>query len=152
MRSSTVFRSWIVAIAVVLVPAAALAAPPLDEVRRFAQVMSQSAASGNVDSIAALYAPTALLLPPDGSIVGGRDRIRAAYAANQTLGANKLDFGQVQVDGDESQATVVWTWTLTITPQGRPVARTSGRSMLYLKRMPEGWQIVLDMYQVVPGQ
>jgi uncharacterized protein (TIGR02246 family) len=142
---------WAIGLIVVVCSSVALAAPPTDEVRRFAQVMMQSAASGNVDAIAALYAPTALLLPPDGSIVARREGIRAAYAANQAQGVNKLEFSQVQVDGDDLQATVVWTWVLTITPQGKPITRTSGRSMLYLKHAPEGWQIVLDMFQVVPN-
>jgi ketosteroid isomerase-like protein len=131
--------------------APAVAAPPIEEVRRFAQVITDSTASGNVDAIAALYAPTALLLPPDGSIVARREGIRAAFAANQGLGPNRVEFGTVQVDGDDLQATVVWTWTLTITPAGKPAVKIAGRSMLYLKRVAEGWQIVLDMYQSRPA-
>jgi ketosteroid isomerase-like protein len=130
---------------------AALAAPPTDEVKRFAQVVTEGTASGNVDAIAALYAPTALLLPPDGSIVARREAIRGAFAANQAIGPNRIEFGTIQVDGDDLQAIAVWTWTLTITPAGRPPVKVAGRSMLYLKRAAEGWQIVLDMYQSRPA-
>lgn len=125
----------------------ARAEPPVDDVKAIAQAMSAAAASGDVDALAALYAPNALLLPPNGAVVSGREAIRAANAGNQAAGANTLEFGQLRVAGDERRATVIWTWTLTITPEGKPPVAASGRSMLYLERGESGWQILLDMFQ-----
>jgi uncharacterized protein (TIGR02246 family) len=125
----------------------AAAEPPIDDIRAIAQTVSAAAASGDVDALAALYAPNALLLPPNGAVVSGREAIRAANAGNQAAGANTLEFGQLRVAGDERRATVIWTWTLTITPEGKPPVAASGRSMVYLERGESGWQILLDMFQ-----
>jgi uncharacterized protein (TIGR02246 family) len=127
------------------------AEPPAEEVRRFVAVIAKGVATGDLNSIAALYAPTAILLAPNGAIIARQDGIRAAYAANQSLGPNQMEFGQIQVDGDDQQAVVVWVWTLTITPAGGPPIKTNGRSMIYMKHTPEGWRIFVDMYQVVPA-
>jgi uncharacterized protein (TIGR02246 family) len=123
------------------------AEPPIEDVRAIAQTMSAATGSGDADAIAALYAPNALVLPPNGAVVSGRDAIRATHVANQAAGASALEFGQLRVVGDEQQATAIWTWTLTITPEGKPPVAASGRSMLYLERGESGWQILLDMFQ-----
>jgi uncharacterized protein (TIGR02246 family) len=125
----------------------AVAQPVVDDIRAVARTMSAAAAGGDVDAIASLYSLNALLLPPNGAVVSGRDAIRAVFAGNQAAGSNSLTFDQLRVAGDERRATVIWTWTLAITPEGKPAVATSGRSMLYLERGESGWQILLDMFQ-----
>lgn len=114
------------------------AEPPVEEIRAIARTMSAAAASGDVDTIAGLYAPNALLLPPNGAVVAGRDSIRAANAGNQAAGANTLVFDQLRVSGDEQRATAIWTWTLTIAPEGRSPVAAQGRSMVYFERGDAG--------------
>lgn len=103
---------------------------------------------GDADAVAALYAPDALLMLPNGDIAMGRDAIRAVYAANQKSGANTITFDQAKVDGDFRSASLVWTWSLTISPQAGVPRHTRGRSLLYLKRTGTVWQIAADMFQV----
>jgi uncharacterized protein (TIGR02246 family) len=143
------FAAVVMAASVALMAAAATsrAAPPVEVVKQLAATMSASVASGDVDAYAALYAPDALLLPPNGTVISGRDNIRAVLAANQSMGANALAFGNYTVGGDENQAMLLWTWILTITPKDKPPIETRGRSLVDLRRLDGGWQIVTDMFQ-----
>jgi uncharacterized protein (TIGR02246 family) len=112
-------------------------------------LFSAAVNSGDVDAVAALYAPDAMLMLPTGETATGRAAIRAVYAANQKSGTNTMAFDQAKVDGDFRSASLVWTWTLTISPQAGMPQRTRGRSLLYLKRTGTTWQIAADMFQAV---
>lgn len=127
---------------------AARAEEPIEVARKIAATMSAAVASGDIDAYAGLYAADALLLPPNGAVIVGRDNIRTVLAANQRTGANKLEFGQFHVNGDESQATLLWTWILTITPPDKPPIQTRGRSVVDLRLLGDRWQIAVDMFQI----
>jgi uncharacterized protein (TIGR02246 family) len=107
---------------------------------------------GDVDAIATLYAPDAMLLLPNGETAMGRAAIRAVYAANQKPGANTMEFGQAQVDGDSRRAALIWTWNLRIAPQAGFPRTTRGRSLLYLRKSGNVWQIALEMVQAAPAR
>ena len=125
-------------------------AQSLEHPRDAAAIFEQATAAGDVAAIAALYAPDAVLLTPDGRQFVGRETIAAIYARNQSVGANRMAFDEVQVDEQGEVAVVFWTWTLGIEPPGKSPFETSGRSVVYWKRFEAGWLIVLDMFQVIP--
>ena len=115
-----------------------------------AAVFEKATAAGDVDAIAGLHAPDALLLVPSGQTIAGRDAIRAVHAKNQAAGANTIHFTNVKVDAGDDRAVVLWTWVHQITPQGKPPVVTKGRSLVYWKRVSGVWQIAADMFQVAP--
>jgi uncharacterized protein (TIGR02246 family) len=115
-----------------------------------AAIFEQAVAAGDIDAIAALYAPRAALLTPDGRDAHGRDAIRGVYATNQRLGANSMQFHDVTAEEGPDSAMMYWGWTLTITPSGKDQIKVNGRSALFWKRIDGRWQIVLDMFQVLP--
>jgi uncharacterized protein (TIGR02246 family) len=125
------------------------AGPVTVDPQQLEALFSAAVNSGDVDAVAALYAPDAMLMLPNGETATGRAAIRAVYATNQKSGTNTMAFDQTKVDGDFRSASLVWTWTLTISPQAGMPQRTRGRSLLYLKRTGTTWQIAADMFQAV---
>jgi uncharacterized protein (TIGR02246 family) len=115
-----------------------------------AAVFEKATASGDVDAIAALYAPDALLLAPGGQTIAGREAIRAVQRRNQAAGPNTIRFTDVKIDAGEDRAIMLWAWTLQIAPQGRPPVVTKGRSLVHWKRLSGVWQITADMFQTLP--
>jgi ketosteroid isomerase-like protein len=144
------WRAIVGLLAVVAAGGAPAVAQRVEHPRDAAVLFEQATAAGDVDAIAALYAPGAQLLTPDGMAAGGRDAIRGIYARNQAVGPNSLRFHDVSFDEGPDRVTMLWKWTLTIAPPGKDVIAVDGRSLLYWKRVDGEWQIVLDMFQVIP--
>ena len=115
-----------------------------------AAVFEKATAAGDVDAIAALYAPDALLLAPGGQTIAGRDAIRAVHRRNQAAGPNTIRFSEVKIDAGDDRAIMLWSWTSQIVPQGRPPVVTKGRSLVHWKRVSGVWQITADMFQSLP--
>ena len=134
-----------------LLPVAAAAQPGFSGTPKdAAAVFEKATAAGDVDAIAALYAPDALLLAPGGQTVAGREAIRAVHRRNQAAGPNKIRFSDVKIDAGEDRAIMLWSWTLEIAPQGRPPVVTKGRSLVHWQRIAGVWQITADMFQALP--
>jgi uncharacterized protein (TIGR02246 family) len=115
-----------------------------------AALFEKATSAGDVEAIAGLYAPDAVLLAPGGQAIAGRDAIRAVHRNNQAAGPNTIRFTNVKIDAGDDRAVVLWAWTSQITPQGRPPVTTKGRSLVHWKRMSGIWQITVDMFQVLP--
>lgn len=142
-------RLWFVLAVVLPVPVAAQAVvsrAPKDA----AAVFEKATAAGDVNAIAALYAPDAVLFAPGGQTIAGREAIRAVHRRNQSAGPNKIRFSEVKIDAGDERAIMLWSWTSEIAPQGRPRVVTKGRSLVHWKRMSGVWQITMDMFQVLP--
>ena len=118
--------------------------------RDAASVFEKATAAGDIETIAALYAPDAVLLAPGGQTIAGRDAIRTVHRSNQATGPNTIRFTNVKVEAGDDRAVVLWTWTLEIKPQGRPLVVTKGRSLVYWKQTSGTWQIAADMFQTLP--
>jgi hypothetical protein len=56
---------------------------------------------------------------------------------------------QAKVYGVFLNAALMWTWSLSISPQAGVPELSRGRSLLYLKRTGTAWQIAADMFQAV---
>jgi uncharacterized protein (TIGR02246 family) len=128
------------------------AAEPMDVAKEMASAMSAAVDEGDLDAVAGLYAEDALVLYPSGKTASGRDAIRKANEENQKAGTNVLKFGTGRAVGDDSQVSVVWTWELTVTPEGKASVITKGRSLLFLRHVEDKWQIVFDMFQAANGK
>ena len=115
-----------------------------------AAVFEKATAAGDVDAIAALYAPDAVLFGPGGQTIVGRDGIRAVHRRNQAAGPNTIRFSEVKIDAGDDRAIMLWSWTSQIAPKGRPPVVTKGRSLVHWTRMAGAWQITMDMFQVLP--
>jgi uncharacterized protein (TIGR02246 family) len=109
----------------------------------FAQAMN----ANNVDGIVALYAPNAIVYPPDAMQTVGRDAIRAMFtaffAANTVKGFHTMG-ATYETHGDISLG---WgRWMMTVTPKaGGAEMNMEGRFTEIAKKSPDGkWFLVVD--------
>lgn len=136
---------------VIAAPAAAQSPFP-GSPRDAAALFEKATAAGDVDAIAGLYAPDAVLLAPGGQTIAGRDAIRTVHRNNRAAGHNAIRFTNMKIDAGDDRAVVLWAWISEIKPQGRPPVVTRGRSLVYWKRISGVWQITADMFQILPPQ
>ena len=109
---------------------------------------ASAASSGNIDGVAAVYAPDAKLLPPNEKIQAGQAAIRKFWG--DFLDANRVDLklSTDQVEGRQDLAYVVGSFTLAGTPKNKgPAFKDEGKFVEVLKRQGDGsWKYVVDMY------
>lgn len=139
----------LVASAVIFCPATSVA--QVTDPRDAAKVFVEATASGNVDALANLYAPNAIMLLPKLPVINGRDAIRKVFARNAALGANSIKFTDIRTDRGADYAVVMWAWVSEIKPNNGAPVRMSGRSLVYFKRSQSGWLISADMFQAAPN-
>lgn len=151
----TQLNAWMIAaifaISGMMAPALATAAD-LENPEDAVKIFKQATAKGDAAAIAALYAPKATLLMPDGKVAEGRDQIRAITERMLGAGKNEIVFRDVKVDGGDTRAVMIWSWDRKIAPEEGDPITIRGRSMLYWLKSEEGWQIAVDMYQQVPSR
>ncbi len=105
-------------------------------------------AAGDARRIAGLYAERGIILNPRGPVTEGREAIEAIMARNFGRGRPQLRLVTARFDGDADQGAILWVWETTINRDGQPPQAQRIRSLLHVKRAPEGWRIHADMYQV----
>jgi uncharacterized protein (TIGR02246 family) len=119
---------------------------PAALVRQFQEAM----AARDADRIAGLYAEQGVMLAPRGGVVSGRAEIRATLARNLAAGQPGLRLVNARFDGGTDMGVVIWIWEPDVPPTAPPEQRQRVRSMVYVKNSAAGWQIVADMFQVIP--
>jgi uncharacterized protein (TIGR02246 family) len=101
--------------------------------------------AGDLDGIAALYEPKALMVAEPGRVISGQAQIRQAYEGFLP-GKSQLAITPRQVlvlEGDVALASNNWQITGT-NPDGSPMS-ASGTSAEILRRQPDGsWLYVVD--------
>jgi uncharacterized protein (TIGR02246 family) len=131
-------------------PARAQGGPqtPAELVRQFGAALE----ARDAERIAGFYAEQGVILNPRGHATVGRDEIRTSLARNFAAGQPRLRLVTARFDGDAETGVILWTWEAEIPVQGQPPQRRRIRSMLYVKKTPEGWRIFADMFQDYPVQ
>jgi uncharacterized protein (TIGR02246 family) len=101
--------------------------------------------AGDLDGIAALYEPKALMVAEPGRVISGQAQIRELYERFMA-GKGQLAITPRQVlvvEGDVALVTDSWQITGT-NPDGSAMS-ASGRSAMVLRRQPDGsWLYVVD--------
>lgn len=105
--------------------------------------------SGDAEAVAALYHEDAILMGPDGSTAEGREAIKAANARNFAAGKVQLAIDKPLTDFGDHNGVMVYTWTMTIAPDGAAPVSVKGRSLLGWGKEDGQWVILADMYQVL---
>lgn len=111
------------------------------------ELMSQfgaRVADKDLDSLVALYEPTALFTPSPGVVHRGADAIRTALSQMLAL-SPRMETKVTEVHEAGGIALVVVEWTLQgAAPDGTPV-RQAGRSADVLRRQDDGsWRVIID--------
>lgn len=139
-------RKWLVP---VLIVAAMTSGARLTAAQHPLQTLDEAwmkaAKAGDVDAITALYAPDAVVYPPDAMEVRGTDAIRKAWAglfAAYAITDMKID----AVYETAGNISLGWgRWTMTVTPKaGGAPEKWEGRATSIAKKINGKWLYVND--------
>lgn len=109
------------------------------------EAWAKAAQAGDAQALTALYAPDAVVYPPDAMEVRGTEAIRKSWTellAAYTLADMKLE----TVAETAGNVSVSWgRWTMTATPKkGGPPEKWEGRATAVAKKINGKWLYVAD--------
>jgi ketosteroid isomerase-like protein len=110
---------------------------------------AQAANSGNVDSLVAVYAGNAALLPPNLPPQKGRAAIRSFWGGFLNAYTVRFELGSDLVEGRGDLAYNMGHYRFTAVPKNKanPGVADEGKFLEVLKRQSDGsWKYVVDMY------
>jgi len=101
--------------------------------------------AGNLDAVVALYAPDAVMYPPDAMSVVGTEAIRENWTGFlATFTVNEVSFeGRYGTEGDVSWGAGLWKLTVTPKPDGEPMV-LEGRASSVCKKIDGKWLYLVD--------
>jgi uncharacterized protein (TIGR02246 family) len=113
-----------------------------------AQAFSRALERGDAEGMAAQYVDDAVLVPPGGRMIAGRDSIRDFWTPRnpdfRTL-AHSLTTERLEVVGDV--AVEVGTWRQEGQLRDDPPRQSAGRYLVVWRRRPDGvWRMQFDSW------
>lgn len=110
------------------------------ELAELVKVYEEASNQGDAHELAALYSEGALLLPPDGGIVAGRDSIADFWQDGLERG---LTLDTVRVVAHDRDGYVVGTYHVAPTDEA---AADSGKYVMCFAWGDDGWRLVVDIW------
>jgi len=101
---------------------------------------------GDAAAIAALYTEEANLLPPNSSIVVGREAIQAVLQGFFDAGAGNYQSTDLELSVNGDMASVVGKHTLTIQPEGGEAFSVNGKFVAIWKRENGSWKLDVGIW------
>jgi len=113
---------------------------PRRELAELIEVYEEASNQGDAGGLAALYGEEALLLPPEGGIVAGRDSIMEFWQDGLERG---LTLDTVRVVARDGNGYVVGTYHVAATDEA---AADSGKYVMCFARGDDGWHLMVDIW------
>lgn len=110
------------------------------ELAELVKVYEEASNQGDARELAALYGTEALLLPPDGGIVAGRDSIMGFWQDGLERG---LTLDTVRVVAHDRDGYVIGTYHVAPTDDA---AADSGKYVMCFARGDDGWRLMVDIW------
>ncbi len=102
---------------------------------------------GDIDGMAALYTPGAMVLPPDGPVVKGRENIKQLWGtvvSQMGLKDVKLETLDLQIAGDT--AYEVGEATLSLEPKGGKPTTAVAKYVVVWRKVDGQWRLHRDIW------
>jgi len=104
-----------------------------------------AALAGDWESLAHLYAPDGILMPPNVSVFEGRDAIREYFEGMPTI--IEFDLETLELDGRSDLAYLRGRYTMTLALDGGGSVVDSGKYLEIRRKMRDGsWPIHIDTF------
>ncbi|HEX5634053.1 MAG TPA: SgcJ/EcaC family oxidoreductase [Gemmatimonadales bacterium] len=124
--------------------------PADDAERAMAETLAayeEASNSGDPGALSALYTDDALLLPPDGGVVSGREAIREFWTGGMETG---LSFEVVRTSAGPEGGFIAGRFHLAATDAS---PADSGKYVLCLRRGGDGrWRVTADIWNSTPSE
>lgn len=115
------------------------------ELAELVKVYEEASNQGDAHELAALYGDEALLLPPDGGIVAGRDSIMSFWQDGLERG---LTLDTVRVVAHARDGYVIGTYHVAPTDEA---AADSGKYVMCFALGDDGWRLMADIWNATPS-
>lgn len=110
------------------------------ELAQLVKVYEEASNQGDARELAALYGDEAMLLPPDGGIVAGRDSIMSFWQDGLERG---LTLDTVRVVAHERDGYVIGTYHVAPTDEAEA---DSGKYVMCFALGDDGWRLMADIW------
>ena len=117
------------------------------DIRLVNEAFERAALDGDADAMAAVYTNDAIVLPPDGPVVEGKENIKALWGSvlsGMGLKTVKLDSVNLEIAGDT--ACEVGLATLGLEPPGDEPTTVQVKFVVYWKRDNGDWRWHRDIW------
>jgi uncharacterized protein (TIGR02246 family) len=113
-----------------------------DANRRFVEALRAGDASG----CAAVYSPTARLMPPNSPMQTGKSAIEAFWDGVVKSGVKGGTRTTLDLDELRGTAVEIGTYALETEPPGKPARKDQGKYVAVWKRHQGSWRITVDIF------
>lgn len=133
--------------AIALLPASGAFATA-DEIEAARKTWTELFSAGDSAAVAdTVFADDAILLPPDGPMIEGRDAIAAFWQGLFDAGVTGLELDTHSIDVVGDTGIVTGIWTVTVPTESGGTTQVSGKEMLVYKKSAEGaWLASRDIW------
>ena len=109
--------------------------------------------AGDAAAIAAMYAETAKMLPPDATEVAGREAIQKLWQSWLDDGLKDLTLESTAVEASGDLAYEIGDFSLQVPAENDTMATATGNYLVVWKRAADGdWQLQVDTWNDAPTE
>ena len=117
---------------------------------------SKAIQEGNVAGVVAAYTDDAVLLPPGGEMIRGKQAIEELYTKFLQTGMKEVALTTIEVGGSGDTAYEIGKTKVRIQPEGQEVITDSTKYLVVWKRQVNGtWKVHVDIWNFsapMPGR
>jgi uncharacterized protein (TIGR02246 family) len=107
----------------------------------------------DLNTILGTYMDDAVVLPPDGDMLRGKEAIGQMYESLWEIGLQEVILTTIEIGGSGDLAYEIGRTRVQIQPEGMEVITDSTKYLVIWKKQPDGkWKVYADMFSFsVPG-
>jgi len=114
-------------------------------IKQVSQTVAKTYQTGDWDALIEVFTEDAVRMPPNTTILEGREAIRASTEASQPF--TSLTLTTLEIDGLGDLAFARGTFTYTPAPEDADPIKDSGKFIQILRKQPDGsWRIFRDIW------
>lgn len=139
-------RVIVLAIPLVLSVAPSYAQEAASAIERQAKAFTDAFNSGKVELLSAMYAETAMVLPPNTDMITGRAAIENYWQGAVKDGLRNLVLNTVTIEDHGRVATEVGRFAVEVPNGESGMKKVEGKYVTVWKKTDDGWKLTTDIW------